>query len=647
MLATERASVYSQMQVLPRSLWNIHPRKGRLALQRPLQNLVFHEKTTNCRQKKMEMTFSEALTRVRSIAPAVSVWSRAAALGSLWAAFEIVVGSFLHNLRVPFAGTIMATASVLLLAAAAQVWEVKGLLWRAGLVCALMKSVSPSAVLLGPMIGIFAEGVILQIALSLLGRGWLGCMVGGAFAVSYTLLHKIVALTFTYGIDLVRVFTGIVRFASKVTGWQGLQPANVLFTLVMVQSAMGVAAGLAGWYVGQRVREQHTEEQGKFVARERGNSVAPFHRAEENNRSLVLLFTWLLLLPMGLQLIGTASLPLSVGMTAMAAGGAILRYRRVAKRFVNVRLWLEMVLVLLLSALALGAASGQIAEGLEAGARMALRAVLVVALFGAIGIEITHPRILRGLSKGRLAVVHAAVLWGFRALPAFLASIPDIKEVFRRPTSVFSYLFEEVDSWHKRFSERRLVLLAGERGEGKTTLCLALAERARRAGWTVGGIASPGWWVEGGRGGYRVRDLLTGEERLLAVRDGKATGISTGAFCFDKEGIEFGRRAIEAAVAQGVQLLVVDEVGPLELRGEGWAPVLHQALTGGTRAVVCVVRSKLVDEVQKTYPLLSSAAVIRAAETNADILLPLLDTLAGDSIAQAAPVISTSVVGRQ
>lgn len=31
----------------------------------------------------------------------LNVWSRAAALGSLWAAFEIVVGSFLHNLRVP------------------------------------------------------------------------------------------------------------------------------------------------------------------------------------------------------------------------------------------------------------------------------------------------------------------------------------------------------------------------------------------------------------------------------------------------------------------------------------------------------------------------------------------------------------------
>jgi hypothetical protein len=33
------------------------------------------------------------------------VWLKAAVLGGLWASVEIIIGSFFHNLRLPFAGT--------------------------------------------------------------------------------------------------------------------------------------------------------------------------------------------------------------------------------------------------------------------------------------------------------------------------------------------------------------------------------------------------------------------------------------------------------------------------------------------------------------------------------------------------------------
>src|SRR5512137_442670 len=90
------------------------------------------------------------------------VWQRAAVLGSLWAAVEIVVGSFLHNLGVPFAGTVLAAFGVMVMTAGHRASPERGLIWRTALVCALMKSVSPSAVILGPMIGILMEGVLLE-----------------------------------------------------------------------------------------------------------------------------------------------------------------------------------------------------------------------------------------------------------------------------------------------------------------------------------------------------------------------------------------------------------------------------------------------------------------------------------------------------
>lgn len=541
-----------------------------------------------------------------------SVWYRAAALGSLWAAFEIVVGSFLHNLRVPFAGTMMATASVFLVTAAVQVWTERGLVWRTALVCALMKSVSPSAVLLSPMIGIFAEGLLLQLSLRFLGRSWLGCAVGGALAVSYTLLQKIVSLTVIYGFDLVRVFAGLVQFASRITGWQGLQPVSVLLALASIQGALGIAAGLAGWYIGGRVRLRNPDSLEDILQPEasqpRQNDVG-FHR------SLLWLGALLLALPVGLWFTGAVPLPLSAPVVAAATTGILIRYRRTAGRLMNPRLWGEILLMALLSGLVLGAAGGDIGKGLLAGGRMALRAGLVVALFASIGVELTHPRILRLLSRGRLAVVHAAVQSAFQALPDFLASLPDLKEVLRDPIEVLARLFYRVDRWQQRFEMRRRVILTGERGEGKTTLCLALAEEARRAGWTVGGIVTPGRWDNGQREGYRIRDLLTGEERPLASRSGGGT-MRVGSFSFASEGIAFGRQALEAALAAKVQLLIVDEVGLLELRGDGWAPVLEHLHAGAPGAMIWVVRPELVEAVRKRYPLFASAPVVRALETD-------------------------------
>ncbi|HPT04887.1 MAG TPA: hypothetical protein PLG86_07070, partial [Bacteroidales bacterium] len=60
------------------------------------------------------------------------VWLKAAVVGGLWASVEIIIGSFLHNLRIPFAGSILASFGTIFLVAFFQLWPVKGLIWRAG-----------------------------------------------------------------------------------------------------------------------------------------------------------------------------------------------------------------------------------------------------------------------------------------------------------------------------------------------------------------------------------------------------------------------------------------------------------------------------------------------------------------------------------
>lgn len=53
-----------------------------------------------------------------------------------------------------------------------------------------MKSISPSAIILGPMLGIFMEAVIIELVVWLVGRHMVGYILAGALAVVWTLMQN-------------------------------------------------------------------------------------------------------------------------------------------------------------------------------------------------------------------------------------------------------------------------------------------------------------------------------------------------------------------------------------------------------------------------------------------------------------------------
>jgi nucleoside-triphosphatase THEP1 len=82
------------------------------------------------------------------------------------------------------------------------------------------------------------------------------------------------------------------------------------------------------------------------------------------------------------------------------------------------------------------------------------------------------------------------------------------------------------------------------------------------------------------------------------------TGPVVGRYRFDEAAIAEGNAAIMSAVSDGVDVVVVDEVGPLELRGQGWAPALERALQAdkGTEEMLVVTRPSLVDQLPARFP---------------------------------------------
>lgn len=141
-----------------------------------------------------------------------------------------------------------------------------------------------------------------------------------------------------------------------------------------------------------------------------------------------------------------------------------------------------------------------------------------------------------------------------------------------------------------------MVLLTGAIGAGKTTACQSVVHLCRAQGIPVGGLLSlPVRDAAGKRVAIRAEDLATGRRRVLA-RAGGGVGDRIGPYAFAPDAVTWALGALRASMAtEG--LLVVDEVGPLELwEGKGLAPALadlrHRAEQGGPLLVV--VRDGLV-----------------------------------------------------
>jgi molybdopterin-guanine dinucleotide biosynthesis protein A len=148
------------------------------------------------------------------------------------------------------------------------------------------------------------------------------------------------------------------------------------------------------------------------------------------------------------------------------------------------------------------------------------------------------------------------------------------------------------------------LLVVGEPGSGKTSWCREYVDRRRESCSSVGGILSPAIEKQGQRVGSNALDLLTGKEvpfaRLSHCRSFKASEV-VGDYTISRDGILFACGAIKRAVESRCDLVVIDEVGPLELRGKGLMPAVELALASPVNVLI-IVRSSLKGALQRRFP---------------------------------------------
>ena len=121
------------------------------------------------------------------------------------------------------------------------------------------------------------------------------------------------------------------------------------------------------------------------------------------------------------------------------------------------------------------------------------------------------------------------------------------------------------------------VFLTGEPGCGKTTAVENTIQFLKDRGKTVGGVVSREIRENGVRMGFSLIDVLTNMRGMLAHANQNG-GPRVGKYHVNLPDIaNIGVAAIERAIAEA-DVIVVDELGPMELKSTAFTAALRKAL---------------------------------------------------------------------
>lgn len=534
-------------------------------------------------------------------------WIKAAVIGSIWAAIEIIAGSFLHNLRIPFSGTILSMVAVGMLVGFSMHWQERGIIIRAGIIAALMKSISPSAVIFGPMMAIFMEGLILELIWLMFGRNIVGYLLGGMLAVSWALVQKIITLLILYGFDLVKIAESFYQFLVVKTGLEDIAPIYLVLLIIAIYFAAGMLAALSGYLAYKRIKKRTLSDEQKVRINKVNDPFGNWGSGQKfTSVNLVLI---LLVLTASLFLLNNENYLLALVLGVGLITYVLVRYKRSIRNLKKVSIWVQVILITLLATMLwewINTGEFFSIEGLIIGLEINFRAMVVIFSFSAISVELRNPIVKSLLYRNGFSNLYKAITLAFTSLPVIIERLPQSKNFFKQRKTAMSSVFllaEELLEFMEQEPppHRNVFLVSGKVHGGKSSFVELLVEECREAKFNVAGFIASGTFKQNKRDSFTVTDLSTNKSFLLGSLRKESNWIKHRDFYFDPQSFKQGEEIIAKGLDDMADLIVLDELGPMELAGNGWSNALKLLEKNYDLAQVWVVRERIVKEVKDRW----------------------------------------------
>lgn len=165
---------------------------------------------------------------------------------------------------------------------------------------------------------------------------------------------------------------------------------------------------------------------------------------------------------------------------------------------------------------------------------------------------------------------------------------------------------------------RQLAIFTGDVNSGKTTMVNTVCSRLDLEGYTIGGIAQivPVPTLE--KDDYLVGDLSTGIVKLLMTTKDNPSWKRFGRFWIDEQVFDWANDCAR----QGIRtrdVVVFDEIGPVELEGGGLAPSFRNGLLSNRLPLaIAVIRKHLLFQAAEYFGIELSSALIISSDVPLD-----------------------------
>ena len=166
------------------------------------------------------------------------------------------------------------------------------------------------------------------------------------------------------------------------------------------------------------------------------------------------------------------------------------------------------------------------------------------------------------------------------------------------------------------------IILTGAPGVGKTTIVMDVAQKLKARGVRVGGVVSREVRTNNVRIGFEFIDLATNDRDILASITGN--GPRVGKYYVNLSGCRFAAERLINALTS--EVIICDEIGPMELKSKELVDVVKNLLNTGKKVIV-VMHQKLEHPLADEFRKKSSSLISINLRNREGLIETLLDRL--------------------
>lgn len=475
---------------------------------------------------------------------------------ALWVLCEAMLGGIIHGFKIPVSGLVVGSCAIVCICLIAWYVPAKGSIIKATIIVAIFKMMLSPQAPPPAYIAVFFQGLLGELLFWNKRFFRVSCILLAVLGLLESGLQRILMLTIVYGNDLWKVvnnfFNGLTKQKTTTNYSLLIGGGYVLLHLIT-----GI---IVGWWTSmlpQRIEKWRKEEKYNIITEPAATINLPGIAKKKKRFKEGLFIVWLLLIVLYVQSyfkIGTPLLPSHISLKILL------------RSLIIVLGWIFIIGPLVKQLLHWWLQKKQTKSQQDVQEVLRLLPATQQLAVQSWKISANHKGLKRISEWGKIVLVNA---------------LPE-----------------------SPYSTQKIYILTAPIQSGKTTALLNWSEKRN----DVYGILSP---VVNGKRMF----MDAGNRQLFSMeaKEGEEDVLTVGKFVFSKDSFDKAIQVIRQSINKE-GWLVIDEIGPMELSGEGFHDVIKEVLQQRKQNTLFVVRDKdeMVEKVKSHFNI--EEAVIVTAE---------------------------------